>query len=43
MTLEQLGGLFPALPQRELRAVLEQSNWDVNVAACHLMDVGLHF
>ena len=40
--LEELGGLFPALPPTELRAVLERLGWDVNEAACELIDVGLH-
>ena len=39
--LETLHGLFPALPQGELRAVLERLSWDVNMAACELIDWGL--
>lgn len=39
--METLGSLFPALPRSELRAVLERWLWDVNQAACELMDVGL--
>ena len=36
--LAELQGLFPALPQSELRAALEQYGWNVNRAACELMD-----
>ena len=39
--LETLHGLFPALPMGELRATLERLEWDVNVAACELIDWGL--
>ena len=39
--METLRGLFPALRQSELRAVLERTQWDVNEAACELIDVGL--
>ena len=40
--LDQLGALF-ALPQRELRAILERRQWDVDAAASELIELGLHF
>ena len=39
--MDELGTLFPSLPPSELRAVLTRLQWDVNAAACELIDVGL--
>lgn len=39
--LETLQGLFGGLATRDLRAVLERHAWDVNLAACELMDMGV--
>ena len=37
--MEELGAFFPELPPSELRAVLERTRWDVNSAACELIDI----
>ena len=42
--MEELGRLFAGLPQSELRALLERLDWDVNAAACELIDeIGLSY
>ena len=41
--MQQLGALFGLMPQRELRAVLERQRWDVNAAACELIEIGMHY
>lgn len=37
--IQQLGFIFPALPEVELRAALERFEWSLDAAACELIDV----